>query len=317
MTIIAQIRIHVFGIGQPEMADILGVPPSELSNWEAGEAEPGLSHLQIMRAEAIARRLEWSDEWLFIGPPARNLHAPIEGPLIGHLQDLLKTYAEATGEPVTSVARAAARDGSYFANLGGERSTTLRRFDEVRQWFADHWPASVEWPALRIDQGLQSAETESFASTTAGRFPSVADVIATIGASNLSSHLQLPSSTVGNWKGRNSIPPEYWVEVIREARVCGAEGVTADLLATLHARSAIEQVSAIANSENRIREIRQARGMTLEDLSEQTGLSVSYLSRMESQKRNVSLHNLQTIAIALGVSVRALIPEGDIEIGQQ
>lgn len=59
---------------------------------------------------------------------------------------------------------------------------------------------------------------------------------------------------------------------------------------------------------NHIRKVREARGLTLEQLEEATGFSTSYLSRMESGKRNVSLKNLQAIADALGVAVRELVP---------
>lgn len=52
-------------------------------------------------------------------------------------------------------------------------------------------------------------------------------------------------------------------------------------------------------SPNRIKEIRARRGLTLEQLEEATGISASYLSRMEAGTRNLSVKNLELIAKAL------------------
>lgn len=58
---------------------------------------------------------------------------------------------------------------------------------------------------------------------------------------------------------------------------------------------------------NRIRAFRKEAGMTLEGLAEATGLSESYLSRMEKGSRNVSLDKLGVIAEALGVPASRLV----------
>lgn len=58
---------------------------------------------------------------------------------------------------------------------------------------------------------------------------------------------------------------------------------------------------------NRIREWRDARGLTLEALADAAGVSPGYLSRMETGGRNVSLKNLAKLAAALGVSERDLV----------
>lgn len=64
---------------------------------------------------------------------------------------------------------------------------------------------------------------------------------------------------------------------------------------------------------NRIREWREARDFTLEGLAEAAGFSPSYMSRMESGVRNVSIKNLLKIASALDVSVRDLVPNAPIQ----
>lgn len=60
---------------------------------------------------------------------------------------------------------------------------------------------------------------------------------------------------------------------------------------------------------NRIREHRTARDLTIEDLAERTGLSVSYVSRLEKGERNLSLRNLNLFAHALSLSASELLAD--------
>ncbi len=54
---------------------------------------------------------------------------------------------------------------------------------------------------------------------------------------------------------------------------------------------------------NRIREVRKSKHVTLEELAVQTGISTSYLSRIEAGSRGLSLENAVRIAGALGCEV--------------
>ncbi len=65
----------------------------------------------------------------------------------------------------------------------------------------------------------------------------------------------------------------------------------------------------IGMSENRIKELREARGMTLEALAERVGLSASYVQRLENGERNLSLKHIQSFADALEVGGRDILPE--------
>jgi len=58
---------------------------------------------------------------------------------------------------------------------------------------------------------------------------------------------------------------------------------------------------------NRIHELRNERDMTIEDLAEKAGLSVSYVSRLENGERNLSVKNLNLFAHALGVSPQEIL----------
>lgn len=70
----------------------------------------------------------------------------MEEEIKAHLRSLADTYSAATGTSFTSVLRLCSRDGSLMARLSGGKSITLRRVDEIRQWFSDHWPVGVAWP---------------------------------------------------------------------------------------------------------------------------------------------------------------------------
>ena len=59
---------------------------------------------------------------------------------------------------------------------------------------------------------------------------------------------------------------------------------------------------------NRLKELRKSHGMTQEQLSEKTGLSVSYLSRLEASRRDLSIKNMTLIANALDCELRELLP---------
>lgn len=62
---------------------------------------------------------------------------------------------------------------------------------------------------------------------------------------------------------------------------------------------------------NRIREWRRSQELTVEELAERTGLSVSYVSRLEHGARNLSMKNLNLFAHALGVSQSELLPDSE------
>lgn len=57
----------------------------------------------------------------------------------------------------------------------------------------------------------------------------------------------------------------------------------------------------------RLRELRQERGLRLKDVSEQAGISIPYLSDLERGRTNPSLETLQTLAAAHGISVHDLL----------
>lgn len=59
----------------------------------------------------------------------------------------------------------------------------------------------------------------------------------------------------------------------------------------------------------RVREIRQARGMSQEELAFESGLHRTYISSVERGERNIAIINMHKIAKALGVDLRDLIPD--------
>jgi DNA-binding XRE family transcriptional regulator len=67
------------------------------------------------------------------------------------------------------------------------------------------------------------------------------------------------------------------------------------------------QVGGLPVIKNRLKELRKARGLTLEKLAELSGVSVSQINRIERQTRGWSVESLPKLAKALGVSVSELI----------
>ena len=63
----------------------------------------------------------------------------------------------------------------------------------------------------------------------------------------------------------------------------------------------------MATTGDRIREIREERGLTQDRLAELAGISKGFLSDVENNKRNISSDNLLKIADALGASADYLL----------
>jgi len=63
----------------------------------------------------------------------------------------------------------------------------------------------------------------------------------------------------------------------------------------------------MAATGDRIKEIRDARGMTQDQLADKAGISKGFLSDVENNKRNISSENLLRIANVLGASVDYLL----------
>lgn len=59
----------------------------------------------------------------------------------------------------------------------------------------------------------------------------------------------------------------------------------------------------------RLRELRAARGMTLQEVADRAGMDVSTLSRLEAGKRRLALDHLPALAEALGVTADDLLGE--------
>ena len=75
----------------------------------------------------------------------------------------------------------------------------------------------------------------------------------------------------------------------------------------------VEVVERLVDGESPVKVWREHRGLTQEDLGEQVGLSGSYLSQIESGKREGTVKVYAALARALGVDVDDLVAAGDKE----
>lgn len=61
----------------------------------------------------------------------------------------------------------------------------------------------------------------------------------------------------------------------------------------------------------RIKELREASSMSQKDLSYAAELDRSYIASVENGQRNISIVNIEKIAIALGVTLKDFFNDGD------
>ena len=59
----------------------------------------------------------------------------------------------------------------------------------------------------------------------------------------------------------------------------------------------------------RLREVREEAGISQEKLADLAKLHRTYVSSVERGKNNISLVNIERLALALGVSLRELMPD--------
>ena len=107
------------------------------------------------------------------------------------------------------------------------------------------------------------------------------------------------------------VPYDEYMELVEKAELLQ------DIQDYDNARAALERgeeevipsevVYAIMDGANPIKVWREYRGMTQQALAEQVGISVPYLSQLETEKRKGSLEVIAGIAKALDVSVDLLV----------
>ena len=59
---------------------------------------------------------------------------------------------------------------------------------------------------------------------------------------------------------------------------------------------------------SKLRKVREQKGISQEKLAELAGLHRTYVSSVERGQRNISLVNIEKLAVALGVTMGKLMP---------
>jgi transcriptional regulator with XRE-family HTH domain len=67
----------------------------------------------------------------------------------------------------------------------------------------------------------------------------------------------------------------------------------------------------------KVRELRDAKGITQEELSYRSELHRTYISSIELGKRNVSLINIEKLAAALECSIADFFPDSKLKTGKK
>lgn len=68
--------------------------------------------------------------------------------LIERFKAVAEAYKQARGLSTARVSALVFGDGTKLSHiLGRDADLTTSRFERSMQWFSDHWPEDVEWPA--------------------------------------------------------------------------------------------------------------------------------------------------------------------------
>ena len=67
--------------------------------------------------------------------------------IIEQIQTLTDQFSRATNRAETTVSRLSTGSGDTLSRLRRGHSITTARADRALQWFSDHWPAGLDWPA--------------------------------------------------------------------------------------------------------------------------------------------------------------------------
>lgn len=70
----------------------------------------------------------------------------METELKSHLFALADAYGQATGATRKTVALLALRDNTFFDRIAADHGFTIKTYDRLVGWFADHWPPGARWP---------------------------------------------------------------------------------------------------------------------------------------------------------------------------
>jgi DNA-binding Xre family transcriptional regulator len=108
------------------------------------------------------------------------------------------------------------------------------------------------------------------------------------------------------------LPYEDYLQLVEEAEMLedirDYDRIKAEIAAGEQELIPGEVVFALLDGENPIKVWRVHRGLTQRELAEATGLTASYLSQLENNRRVGTIEALTAVARALSVSLDDLIP---------
>lgn len=89
----------------------------------------------------------------------------METQLASHLLKLAAIYAKAKSIEESTIGRQCAADGRFFARIRQGKTFTVKKYDEVMQWFLVNWPDQVNRPEFfsACNNGTHCGESDQCA----------------------------------------------------------------------------------------------------------------------------------------------------------
>jgi len=81
----------------------------------------------------------------------------MEAELSKNLFELADSFRHAKRLTESTVGKMCAADGRFFSRIRDGKTFTVKKYDDLVEWFSANWPDEAEWPA-----GIERPETKSF-----------------------------------------------------------------------------------------------------------------------------------------------------------
>lgn len=85
------------------------------------------------------------------------MFGPFHSQALREIEALARVYSRHVNRAESTVIRWSSGSGDTLARLREGKPITTDRVDKTIAWFADNWPAELEWPSTVQDQSVEAA----------------------------------------------------------------------------------------------------------------------------------------------------------------